>query len=117
MQRSLIIGLLAALILTVFALQNDEMVSIHFFFGEPVKGSLSLILLVTVIIGVILGFIFSLPSITKQSKIIQQKNKEIDKKEALLEGYRKETGRTKEQDEKEKVKTKSKKRKNNRSAE
>lgn len=104
MRRSLIIGLLAALILTVFALQNDEMVSIHFFFGKPIEGSLSLILLVTVIIGVILGIIFSIPSISKQTKIIQRKNKEIDKMERLLEGYRKETGRTKEQDEKEKKK-------------
>ncbi|MFO8145902.1 MAG: lipopolysaccharide assembly protein LapA domain-containing protein [Bacteroidota bacterium] len=109
MQRSLIIGLLAALILTVFALQNDAMVSIHFFLGEPVEGSLSLILLITVIIGVILGIIFSVPSINKQSKIIQQKKKEIDKLEGILEGYRKEAGRTKEQDEKEKPKDKKKK--------
>ena len=111
MQRSLIIGLLAALILTVFALQNDEMVSIHFFFGEPLKGSLSLILLITVIIGVILGIIFSVPSINKQTKIIQRKNKEIDKLEGMLEGYRKETGRTKEQDEEESGKGKDKKKK------
>ena len=102
MQRSLIIGLVAALILTIFALQNDEMVSIHFFIGEPVKGSLSLILLITVIIGVVLGIIFSVPSINKQLKIIHQKNKEIDKLEGLLEGYRKETGRTKADDEKKK---------------
>lgn len=99
MQRSLIIGLLAALILTVFALQNDEIVPIHFFFGNPVEGSLSLILLVTVIIGVILGIIFSFPSIRKQTKIIQNKNREIDRLEKLLEGYKKETGKTKEQDE------------------
>ena len=103
MQRSLIFGLLAALILTIFALQNDMMVSIKFFLGEPVKGSLSLILLITVIIGVILGIIFSLPSISKQTKIIQQKNKEIDKLQGLLEDYRKETGRTREQDQ-EKIK-------------
>ena len=94
MQRSLIIGLLAALILTIFALQNDEMVSIYFFFGEPVKGSLSLILLITVIIGVILGIIFSLPSISKQTKIIQQKNREIDKLQGQLEDYRKKAGKT-----------------------
>ena len=104
MQRSLIIGLLAALILTIFALQNDEVVSIHFFFGKPLEGSLSLILLVTVIVGVILGIIFSIPSINKQTKIIQQKNKEIDKLEGLLEDYRKRTGRTKEQDEEKKSK-------------
>lgn len=102
MQRSIIIGLLAALILTIFAVQNDEIVPVDFFFGNPVEGPLSLILLITVITGVILGIIFSLPSINKQTKIIQQKNREIDKLEGLLEDYRKETGRTKEQDEKEK---------------
>src|SRR6056297_2614560 len=101
MQKSLIIGLLAALILTIFALQNDELVTLDFFLGK-VDGSLSLILLITVIIGVILGIIFSVPSINKQTKIIQRKNKEIDKLEGLLEGYRKETGRTKEQDEQKK---------------
>jgi uncharacterized integral membrane protein len=111
MQRSLIIGLLAALILTVFALQNDESVSIHFFFGKPLEGSLSLILLITVIIGVILGIVFSIPSINKQTKIIQRKNREIDKLEGLLEGYRKETGRTKEQDDEELGKDKKKKKK------
>jgi uncharacterized integral membrane protein len=105
MQRSLIIGLLAALILTLFALQNDTPTDINFFVGT-VEGSLSLILLITVIIGVILGIIFSVPSINKQTKIIQQKNKEIDKLEGLLEDYRKQTGRTKEQDEEDKKKKK-----------
>lgn len=101
MQRSLIIGLLAALILTIFALQNDQSTDINFFVGK-VEGSLSLILLITVIIGVILGIVFSVPSINKQTKIIQKKNKEINKLESLLDDYRRETGRTKEQDEKEK---------------
>jgi lipopolysaccharide assembly protein A len=101
MQRTLIIGLLAALILTIFALQNDQPTDINFFIGK-VEGSLSLILLITVIIGVILGILFSVPSINKQTKIIQKKNKEINKLQALLDDYRRETGRTKEQDEKEK---------------
>lgn len=91
MQRSLIIGLIAALILTIFALRNDQVVSLYFLWGDPVKGSLSLILLITVIIGVILGIIFSIPSINKQSKIINSKNKEIDKLNGLIEDYKKES--------------------------
>ncbi len=92
MQRSIVIALLAALLLTIFALQNDEQVAIDFFFGKPVEGSLSLILLITVIIGVILGVIFSIPSINKQARMIQNKNKEIDKLQSQVEAYRKQTG-------------------------
>jgi len=91
MQRSIIVGLLVALVLTIFALQNDEVVTIRFFVGN-VDGSLSLILLITVIIGVLLGVIFSLPSINKQARMLQNKNKEIDKLQSQMEAYRKQVG-------------------------
>lgn len=97
MQRSLIIGLIAALILTIFALRNDEIVNLYFLWGDPVKGSLSLILLVTVIIGVVLGIVFSVPSINKQSRIIHNKNKEIDRLNSLIEEYKKENKNKKEE--------------------
>ncbi|MFO8235140.1 MAG: LapA family protein [Bacteroidales bacterium] len=93
MQRSLIIGLLAALILTVFAIRNDHAVELYFLWGKGTEGPLSLILLVAVIIGVLLGIVFSIPSINKQSKIINSKNKEIDKLNNLVEGYKKEKER------------------------
>ena len=99
MQRSLIIGLVAALLLTVFALRNDEIVSLYFLWGDPVKGSLSLVLLITIIIGVILGIIFSVPSINKQSKMIQAKNKDIDKLKGLLDEYKKSGNQQKSQEE------------------
>ena len=100
MQRSLIIGLIAALILTIFALRNDQIVSLYFLWGDPIKGSLSLILLVTIIIGVILGIVFSVPSISKQSRIIHSKNKEIDKLNSLIEDYKKEAKNRKQNEEK-----------------
>ena len=96
MQRSLIVGLIAALILTIFALRNDQVVNLYFLWGDPLKGSLSLILLVTVIIGVILGIIFSVPSINKQSRLIHSKNKEIEKLKSLLEEYKKGASKNKE---------------------
>jgi len=110
MQRSIIIALLAALLLTVFALQNDETVAIDFFFGKPVEGSLSLILLITVIIGVILGVIFSLPSINKQARMIQNKNKEIDKLQNQIEAYRKQFGKSDEEQQQESQEKERKKR-------
>ena len=109
MQRSIIIGLLVALVLTLFALQNDEVVTIRFFVGK-VDGSLSLILLITVIIGVILGVIFSLPSINKQARMIQNKNKEIDKLQSQIEGYRKQFGKSDEDQQQESQEKERKKR-------
>jgi len=109
MQRSIIIGLLVALVLTLFALQNDEVVTIRFFVGK-VDGSLSLILLITVIIGVILGVIFSLPSINKQTRMIQNKNKEIDKLQSQIEGYRKQFGKSDEDQQQESQEKERKKR-------
>src|SRR6056297_584729 len=110
MQRSIIIGLLVALVLTLFALQNDEVVTIRFFVGK-VDGSLSLILLITVIIGVILGVIFSLPSINKQTRMIQNKNKEIDKLQSQIEGYRKQFGKSDEDQQQESQEKERKKKK------
>jgi uncharacterized integral membrane protein len=88
MQRSIIVGLLVALVLTIFALQNDEIVTIRFFVGK-VDGSLSLILLITIIVGVLLGVVFSIPSINKQAKMLQQRKKEIDRLQGLVDDYKK----------------------------
>ncbi|MFP4025887.1 MAG: lipopolysaccharide assembly protein LapA domain-containing protein [Thiohalospira sp.] len=112
MQRSLIIGLLLALIIVIFALRNDSEVAIYFLWGDPVKGSLSLILLVTIIFGVILGIIFSYPSILKFQKKISEHKKEVEKLNTILEDYKKEYGLNKkareEEEEKEKKEEKNK---------
>ena len=76
------------MVLTIFALQNDEVVTIRFFVGK-VDGSLSLILLITIIVGVLLGVVFSIPSINKQAKMLQQRKKEIDRLQGLVDDYKK----------------------------
>ncbi|MFO7828878.1 MAG: lipopolysaccharide assembly protein LapA domain-containing protein [Bacteroidales bacterium] len=101
MQRSLIIGLLTALILVIFALRNDTEVAIYFLWGDPAKGSLSLVLLVTIIAGVILGILFSFPSILKLKKNISDNKKEIFKLNNILDEYKKEYGISKKAKEKE----------------
>lgn len=92
MQRSLIIGLLSALILVVFALKNSVPVELDFIFGKPVQGSLSLILLVTVIIGIFVGLLLSYPTIKKLKGNISDKKAEIIKLENILDEYKKEYG-------------------------
>ena len=92
MQRSLIIGLLSALLLVVFALRNSIPVELDFIIGNPVKGSLSLILLVTVIIGIFVGLLLSYPTIIKFKKNISDNSAEITRLKNILEEYKKEYG-------------------------
>jgi lipopolysaccharide assembly protein A len=93
MQRSLIIGLVSALLLVVFALRNSVPVELDFIIGNPVKGTpLSLVLLVAVIIGIFVGLLLSYPSILKFKKNISENKAEITKLKNILEEYKKEHG-------------------------
>lgn len=90
MQKSLIVGLLSSLILVVFALKNNANVELDFIIGKPVNGSLSLILLITVIIGVFVGLLLSYPSIKKFKNTINDNKSEITKLNNILDEYKKE---------------------------
>lgn len=99
MQRSLIIGLLSALVLVIFALRNSVPVELDFIIGKPVQGSLSLILLITVIIGVFVGLLLSFPTVKKLKGTISDKKSEITKLENILDEYKKEYGIRKNKEE------------------
>jgi uncharacterized integral membrane protein len=92
MQKSLIIGLLSALILVIFALKNSTSVELDFIIGKPVQGSLSLILLVTIIIGIFVGLLLSFPAVKKLKDTISDNKTEIAKLSGILEEYKKEYG-------------------------
>jgi len=92
MQRSLIIGLLSALILVIFAFRNSVPVELDFIFGNPVQGSLSLILLITVIIGIFVGLLLSFPTIKKLKSSISDNKSEITTLKKILDEYKKEYG-------------------------
>lgn len=92
MQRSLIIGLFSALLLVIFALRNNVPIELDFIIGNPVKGSLSLILLITLIIGIFVGLLLSFPSVKKLKKNISDNNSEITKLKNILDEYKKEYG-------------------------
>jgi uncharacterized integral membrane protein len=99
MQKSLIIGLLSALILVIFALKNSTSVQLDFIIGKPVQGSLSLILLVTIIIGIFVGLLLSYPTVKKLKDTISDNKTEIAKLSGVLEEYKKEYGTKKIQEE------------------
>ena len=62
----LILALVIAIIAVIFALQNTAVVTISFLVWK-VTGSLSLVLLVTLAIGVLIGVLFLIPSAIKSS--------------------------------------------------
>ncbi|NOQ25989.1 MAG: DUF1049 domain-containing protein [Bacteroidales bacterium] len=95
MQKSLIISLLSALLLVIFALGNSDPVVLNFFIGT-VKGSLSLILLITLIIGVFIGLLLSYPTLKKLKKNILADKAEITKLKNILDEYKKEYGISKD---------------------
>lgn len=80
MQRSLIFALLLALIIVVFALQNSDPITVKLFFWH-VESSAALVMITVLLIGAILGVLFSLPSIFKKSDRIEELEKQIPKKE------------------------------------
>jgi uncharacterized integral membrane protein len=99
MQRSLIIGLLSALILVIFALRNSVPVELDFIIGKPVQGSLSLILLITVIIGIFVGLLLSYPTLKKFKSTISDQKSEINTLSNILDEYKKEYGVNKQKTE------------------
>ena len=98
MQKSLIVGLLSALLLVIFALKNSVPVQLDFIIGNPVNGSLSLILLITIIIGIFVGLLLSYPTIKKLKSKISDSTTEVTKLNNILDEYKKEHGISKNKD-------------------
>ena len=83
----LILALLIAIIAVIFALQNTATVTIGFFAWQ-VTGSLSLVLLVTLAIDVVIGFLFLAPSAVKSSFQVSGHRKHITSLEKELADHR-----------------------------
>ncbi|MBN1599866.1 MAG: LapA family protein [Bacteroidales bacterium] len=80
MQRVLIIALLLALIVVVFALQNAAEITVKFFFWE-IQSTVAIVLTAVLLIGALLGVLFSLPSIIRKSeKITELEDKLLENK-------------------------------------
>lgn len=73
----LIVALLIAVLAVVFALQNSMLVTISFF-QWTVTGSLSLVLLATLAIGVLIGLLVLVPSLLKKTIKSSSQRKRID---------------------------------------
>jgi uncharacterized integral membrane protein len=83
----LILALLIAVIAVIFALQNTMTVTIAFFTWEA-TGSLSLVLLVTLLIGILIGWLFAAPSLVKHTFRASGNRKRIGALEKELEDHK-----------------------------
>jgi uncharacterized integral membrane protein len=73
----LIVALVIAVLAVVFALQNSILVTISFF-SWTVTGSLSLVLLATLAIGVLIGLLVLAPSLLRKTFKSSSQRKRID---------------------------------------
>lgn len=87
----LILALAIAVLAVIFALQNTAAVTLSLFVWQ-VSGSLSLVVLVTLVIGVLIGWLFATPSLLKrtfqssgQRKRISELEKEVEKFKTSVE--------------------------------
>ena len=83
----LILALLIALIAVIFALQNTMTITISFLAWE-VTGSLSLVLLITLAIGVVIGLLVLSPSSIKNSLAVSSNRKRIGSLEKELDDHK-----------------------------
>ncbi len=83
----LIVALAIALIAVIFALQNTMTITIAFFVWQ-VTGSLSLVLLITLAIGVVIGLLVLAPSAIKNSLAASSHRKRIGTLEKELDEHK-----------------------------
>jgi uncharacterized integral membrane protein len=77
MQKTFIGTLLIILAVVLFALNNSTTVNINFWIWN-VESNLSLVLIVSVLFGAFLSFLFSIPSRTKKNKEIKKRDERIE---------------------------------------
>ena len=76
MSFGLILALLIVFLAVAFSLQNQEPITINFF-AWTFEGSLVLVLLTTLALGIIISVLASLPSQLKKNRLIAQQHKTI----------------------------------------
>jgi len=77
MQWILILILILILGVTLFAIENVAIISISYLFGQT-NVSLALVIVVSVIVGAVLGILASLQSIWKAKVRLKQQKKELN---------------------------------------
>jgi uncharacterized integral membrane protein len=75
--RQLIIAVTIAILAIVFALQNDNLVTVKLIFWDLPNANLALVLVLTLIMGLIIGLLFMAPGIYRRNQVISAQKKRI----------------------------------------
>jgi len=84
----LILALLIAIVAVIFAWQNSIVVTIAFFSLKIEEAPLSLVLIATLLIGIVVGWLFAAPSLVKNSFRSSNQRKRIGALEKELETHK-----------------------------
>ena len=84
---ALILALAFAIVAVIFALQNPTMVTVSMF-GYPFEGSLALVILVAVAVGILIGVLVMTPGRIKSSLSNARNRKKIGSLEASLDEHK-----------------------------
>jgi len=77
--KQLIFACILILLVVIFAVQNADQVAVHFISWE-LNISLALLLIVTLIIGALIGLLVATPKILRHKKEIGQLKKQVSNK-------------------------------------
>ena len=75
--RQLIIAVAVAIIAMVFALQNDSLVSVRFIFWDLPNANLAMVIVLTLMLGMVIGLLFMAPGIYRRNQVISAQKKRI----------------------------------------
>ena len=75
--RQLIIAVAVALLAIVFALQNDILITVRLIFWELPHANLALVLVLTLMMGLVIGLLFMAPGIYRRNQVIATQKKRL----------------------------------------
>lgn len=84
MQKSFIIGLIIAIILVLFAVQNAAPVEISLLFWHP-EASMAVLILVSIALGALVGYLLSFSTIRNKNRSVKLKDQQIKNLNKALE--------------------------------
>jgi uncharacterized integral membrane protein len=88
MRITFVFALILILLVTIFAVQNNESIKINLLFWE-IDGSLALVLVITFILGILIGLLVSTPTTLRKRSQLAEARKRLRTAETDLEEARK----------------------------
>ena len=87
MRITFVFALLLILLVTIFAVQNNAMIEVNLLFWR-VDGSLALVLVITIILGILIGLLLSTPTALRNRSQLSELRKRLRLVETDLEEAR-----------------------------